>query len=335
MVQAAFRSNTPNTLHPDCMAVVSGWLGGAGFACRPDSRGAGLWRQAFHFWFQKDALPFREVLHTKAHRTEAQATAAGDSVNFFGNAFSDRGAKRGAMLHGPSPADTTLVKVAYRSWLRVARVAAGMLAAWPRIDIPKCALNGVRAQRDRAPLVNPRPHTYIWEGNRWVCKICLRFKVKVSSPLDAFPCVEFPPIFKQIRDSLPKTKHDIRVTQVLENGPLGAFCLKCGLFAFQKPLGLLEDCRRGALSKGTFHRLRRMRRGLHPTSCDRLALPWRMATVLESPQADGAPRQSIDIPSPPVLPSSSVAAVGSPPVFQWDVQFPEGLDFIEEDCEDS
>ena len=182
-------------------------------------------------------------------------------------------------------------------------------------------------------LLTPAPHTYIWEGNRWVCKICLRFKVKVSSPLDAFPCVEFPPIFKQIRDSLPKTQRDIRVTQVLENGPLGAFCLKCGLFAFQKPLGLLGKCSRVALSKGTYHRLRRMKRGLHPTSSERLAPPWRMATELEPVQADVVPHQCIDVPSPPDLPSS-VETRGAAPIYNWDVQFPEGLDFLEEDCED-
>ena len=49
MAQAAFRSSAPNILHPDCLSVVLGWQGGPAVACRPSSRGAGLWRQAFHF----------------------------------------------------------------------------------------------------------------------------------------------------------------------------------------------------------------------------------------------------------------------------------------------
>ena len=130
--------------------------------------------------------------------------------------------------------------------------------------------------------------------------------------------------------------HDIRITQILEDGPFGAFCVRCGFFAFHRPIGLLGPCRRNAKSKGTDYRLGRMRRGLHPLNRSCLATPWRMASDLGVIQQvpTHTPDTSTNIVAPAHLPSSIAGPLGPAPTYGWDVAFPEGLDFLEEDCED-
>ena len=219
------------------------------------------------------------------------------------------------------------VRVAYRQWLSVARLAATMLAAWPRVvDSIQTAASGAHAQRCRTPNLNPKPHSYVWNGKCWVCRVCSRYKYKVSSPLDAFPCVEIPQIFKTIRDSLPETQHDVRVTQILEDGPFGAFCVRCGFFAFHRPMGLLGPCKRSVKSKGTSYRLGRMRRGLHPLDRRCIATPWRMASDL------GTIQQVVPTQAPNTvatsLPPSIVGPSQPTPVNNWNVEFPGGFDIF-------
>ena len=75
-----------------------------------------------------------------------------------------------------------------------------------------------------------------------------------------------------------------------------------------------------------------MRRGLHPTNRLCIATPWRMATDLGQVQEVlvGAPNIAVSTPLPP----SNVEPPEPTPVYNWDVAYPEGLDFLEDEFED-
>ena len=107
-----------------------------------------------------------------------------------------------------------------------------------------------------------------------------------------------------------------------------------GYYAFIRPVGLLTPCYRGPISKGTLYRLSRIRQGRHPKGRALLATPWRMASSDQVPNTDSvAPAVGAD-PSNEVAPPSPALAQAPQelaPAMNWDVEFPEGLDFIEDD----
>jgi hypothetical protein len=86
----------------DCAMVVTrvqnGWR-----TLRKGGRGAGLWKQFMQI--SEDKHMSVQVQKTKAHRTQAQAAAEDDLVNFRGNEAADKAAARGSQVyHGPSEA---------------------------------------------------------------------------------------------------------------------------------------------------------------------------------------------------------------------------------------
>ena len=74
-----------------------------------------------------------------------------------------------------------------------------------------------------------------------------------------------------------------------------------------------------------------MRRGLHPIDRRCIATPWRMAPDLGVIQQVST--QVPDTVATP-LPPSIVGSSQPTPVYNWDVAFPEGLNFLEDEFED-
>jgi hypothetical protein len=94
------KAGTKLQMVTDCAMVVTriqnGWK-----ALRKGGREAGLWKQFMQI--REDKQIIVQVQKTKAHRTQAQAAAEDDMVNFRGNAAADKAAAREAQVfHGPS-----------------------------------------------------------------------------------------------------------------------------------------------------------------------------------------------------------------------------------------
>ena len=149
-----------------------------------------------------------------------------------------------------------------------------MLSMWP----PARELHGKRTRAQSTPKGRQTPegglrHNWKWVGSglgwggfggqRWQCGVCLRTKRKPRSTLDTTPCSSIPRAFNSFFETGEARGHKLFVCQVVADSSLLIFCSRCGAYAQEQPVNLLDSCNPVLFG----HRavaLRRLTQGKHP-----------------------------------------------------------------------
>ena len=206
---------------------------------------------------------FKEINHTKAHRTIDHNTSELDKFRITVNAHADVYAKRGATSHEPVEGDIRVVQGTARRWADVFRVAVAALSLFPSAresqgKLTRAANFSVRAPGvgGLPPAARRNPHRFYWNGRLWVCQVCKRFKSSPNSLIDRVPCGELPPGILAMRDN-PRG-HKVFIVVTYGDLDYGVCCRRCGAFAFHRFSSCAlstSDCPgAGNISKGARYR---------------------------------------------------------------------------------
>ena len=223
---------------------------------------AGFWRDMFSNSGGGERV-FKQINHTKAHRTLDHNMSEHDRYCVTVNAHADGYAKRGAASHEPVEGDVRVVNAAARWWGDVFRVATAALALFPAARETHGKLTRAASSSTQAPgvgglppVARRNPHRFFWDGRLWVCQVCKRYKSSPNSLIDRLPCGELPPGINSMRDN-PRG-HKVFLVVTYGDFDFGVCCRRCGAFAFHRfgtcALGTI-DCPGGQnISKGARYR---------------------------------------------------------------------------------
>ena len=248
----------------DCSAVIKGWTKFAshGAYIPPSCLQGGFWRTC-----RSVGIKLGSVKKTAAHRSLEQVLATGseqEALECRGNAFADAHCKLAAQGHEPPAGDIAAVNRCLADCREVFTLFSNVLPLWPPSRVSLGKLERARVSSGaKGGTPAGRPHSWTWARGAWQCKNCLRTKRRQCSTADSRPCVSMPEGLKNLFESGNPGGHSLRITQVGDYKSMLVFCQRCGAYAEQRAIKLLEPCEPKLVGFGVTA-LKRLGKFLHP-----------------------------------------------------------------------